>query len=360
MEIKEIQDKKVWEDFLLRCDEKTFLNSWNWGEFQKIMREKIWRFGIFENNNLFAIALVVKIVAKRGKFLLVPHGPSVALAKEGGPTVKYEILKTLLDKLKEVTKKERVDFIRVNPLWPARRSPVSKQDEGGERSAENDVIFRQMGFRTAPIQMHPEASWKLNINFSEEELLANMRKTTRYLIKQTIENKDIEVRQSRNGEDIKVFSQLHNLVSRRQYFVPFSLEYLKNEFSAFIADDQASLFFGNYKGKIAAASFVLFWSGIGFYHHAVSLPEYSKLSIPYLLQWEAIKEAKKRGCKLYDFWGYVDPEKNPLHPWAGPTLFKMGFGGKVYEYVKTQDFVLSKKYWLTYFIERLRKIKRGL
>ena len=52
---------------------------------------------------------------------------------------------------------------------------------------------------------------------------------------------------------------------------------------------------------------------------------------------EAIKEAKKRGCKVYDFWGFTDPEKFPKHPWAGPTLFKMGFGGHKEEYVKTQD-----------------------
>ena len=64
-----------------------------------------------------------------------------------------------------------------------------------------------------------------------------------------------------------------------------------------------------------------------------------------MLQWEIIKEAKRRGCKLYDFWGYIDPKASPKHPWAGPTLFKMGFGGRAYEYVKTQDLPLSKKYW---------------
>ena len=85
-----------------------------------------------------------------------------------------------------------------------------------------------------------------------------------------------------------------------------------------------------------------------------------KFSIPYLLQWEAIKEAKNRGCKMYDFWGFTDPKKEPRHPWAGPTLFKMGFGGRAYEYVKTRDLPLSRKYWLTYIFEKLRKAKRRL
>jgi len=107
-----------------------------------------------------------------------------------------------------------------------------------------------------------------------------------------------------------------------------------------------------------AGALMVFCSGVGFYHQAASLEKYAKLSIPYLLQWEAIKEAKKRGCKMYDFWGYVDPKSK--HPWAGPTLFKMGFGGKPYLYVKTQDLPLSWRYWPTYIFERLRRVKRRL
>ena len=63
---------------------------------------------------------------------------------------------------------------------------------------------------------------------------------------------------------------------------------------------------------------------------------------------------------MYDFWGYADPKRNPRHPYAGPTLFKMGFGGELFEYVKSQDYPLSGKYYLTYLFEKLRRIKRGL
>ena len=48
------------------------------------------------------------------------------------------------------------------------------------------------------------------------------------------------------------------------------------------------------------------------------------------------------------------------HPWYGLSLFKMGFGGRSKEYIKSQDFVISQKYWLNYIIEKLRKFKRGL
>lgn len=339
MEIKEIADKKEWEDFLRTCKERTFLHSWNWGEFQNKMREKIWRFGVFENGNMIAAVFAVKVAAKRGTFLLVPHGPVSQIPRP-------EILEPLLLKLKDIAQKENAGFIRINPVW--------------ERGEKLGAVFKKLGFKNSPLQMHPEASWKLDITPSQEELFSNMRKTTRYLIRQTQRNKDIQIKKSIDIEDVKVFSKMHEQVSHRQRFVPFSLEYLTNEFASFSKDNQTLLLFGTYKGEIAAASFVIFWSGIGFYHHAASLPKFAKYSIPYLLLWEAICEAKERGCELYDFWGYVNPKGHPSHPWAGPTLFKMGFGGKATEYVVTQDYPLKPSYSITWLFEKVRKFRRHL
>jgi lipid II:glycine glycyltransferase (peptidoglycan interpeptide bridge formation enzyme) len=344
MEVKEIQNKQVWENFLLRREEKTFLQSWNWGEFQKAMKNKIWRLGVFEGGSLLGIALVSKISAKRGAFLLVQHGPALKHEAEG---VKKEVLKSLLKRLKEIAGEEKASFIRMASLF--------------ERNEENLKMFRDSGFREAPIHASAYgATWKLDIKPSEEELLVQMRKTTRYLIRQTLRNQDITIERSERLDDVEIYQKLNKEVAVKQRFVPFSFEYVKNEFEVFSKDNQASLFFGKYKGELAAAALVVFWSGIGFYHQAASSQKYAKFSIPYLLSWEAIKEAKKRGCVLYDFWGFVDPQKNPRHPWAGPTLFKMGFGGRAFEYVKTQDLPLSRKYWLTYIFEKIRKVKRNL
>ncbi len=343
MEIKEIADKEIWENFLADCEEKTFMHSWNRGEFHEAMGERVWRFGVYDGGELVAVALVAKVVARRGTFLMIEHGP---VAKRKEQSEKRKLLEALLGKLKEIAKQESASFIRVSPIW--------------QRNEENQSIFRELGFRQAPMYAATESSWKLDITLSEDELLAGMRKTTRYLIRQALKNDDVEVVQTTRREDLEVFAQLQKEVSARQQFVPFSKKYTESEFDAFAKDNAALLFLGRYKGEVAAAALVIFWSGIGFYHQAGSLGKYTKFSIPYLLQWEAILEAKRRGCKLYDFWGYVDPKKYPKHPWAGPTLFKMGFGGRPYEYVKTQDYPLSWKYWPTAVFEIIRAKRRGL
>ncbi|PIP24278.1 MAG: hypothetical protein COS25_02045 [Candidatus Nealsonbacteria bacterium CG02_land_8_20_14_3_00_37_10] len=337
MIISEIKEKEIWENFLLECEEKTFLQSWNWGEFQKMSGNKIWRLGIYNGEQLINVALVIKISARRGTFLLIQH--LLEIEKKS--------LEILLERLKKIGREERATFIRLAPLWL--------------KNEENEKIFKDLGFREAPMHANAyEATWKLDITLSEEELLTNMRKTTRYLIRQAMKNPDITVEKSEKLSDIEIYQKLNKEMAERQKFVPFSSEYIKNEFEVFSRANEVLWLFGKYKGEIAAGVLVIFWSGIGFYHQAASLTRYVKFSIPYLLQWEAIKEAKNRGCVLYDFWGFVDPRKNPRHPWAGPTLFKMGFGGRPYEYAKTQDFSLSPKYWLTFIFEKIRKIKRGL
>jgi lipid II:glycine glycyltransferase (peptidoglycan interpeptide bridge formation enzyme) len=260
--------------------------------------------------------------------------------------VRADALKILFSELKAIAIFEKVDFIRISPIW--------------KRTTENEKCFKDLGFRSAPLHAHPESSWKLNIKPEEEHILDQMRKTTRYLIKQAQNNKDIEIYQSTDIKDIEIFNKMHLEVVKKQKFIPFSLEYFKKEFLAFLPDNQIAIFFAKYKGEIIAASYEIFWSNIGFYHHAALLPKYKKIPASYLLQWEAIKEAKKRGCEVYDFWGYADPKTQKNHPYAGPTLFKMGFGGYIDEYVKTQDFIISQKYWLNYVIEKIRKIRRGL
>jgi len=335
MEVKEITNKQIWENFLLTQKEKTFLNSWNWGEFQKKIEDKIWRFGVYDKDILIAVALVVRIKAKRGTFLFLPHSPVGNL----------NALKPLLDKLKELGKEEKASFIRIAPVW--------------ERIEENNKIFSNLGFLQAPIHMHPENSWELDISKTEDQVLNQMRKTTRYLIKKAEKNKDIEIVK---GTDLEQFSRLLAKTAIRHRFVPFSLKYLKNQFSCFSSDNQITMYLGKYKGEVISGAVIVFWQNIGFYHHGASVPKHNSNEVPvsYLMQWQAIKEAKNRGCTRYNFWGIAEAEDDKKHPWHGLTVFKKGFGGQRKNYVKTQDLPLSKLYYITRTFESLRKLKRGL
>ncbi len=341
MEARTIENKEEWENFLLSCEEKTFCHSWNWGEFNFLLGNKIWRFGVFESNNLLAVFQVIGINAKRGRFLFVPHGPVFLKDHEKIKAILELVLKTL----KELGKRENVLFLRIAPLLL--------------RNEENNQFFDELGFINAPIHMHPEITWELDLSLSEEELLKNMRKTTRYLIRQAEKNEKIEIVKSTDKEDLEGFEKIYQETAKRHSFVPFSKEYLEKELETFAKDNQALIFSGKYKGEVISSAIIIFHSQRAFYHQGASLP--SKAPVSYLVQWEAIKEAKARGCQKYNFWGIVpQAEQSTNHPWKGLTLFKKGFGGAEKDYVKTKDYPLSWRYWLVFAFEHLRKKKRHL
>ncbi|MCX6724423.1 MAG: peptidoglycan bridge formation glycyltransferase FemA/FemB family protein [Candidatus Staskawiczbacteria bacterium] len=358
IQIREIDNKEEWENFLLQQAEKTFLQSWNWGEFNKEMGSVIWRIGAYDTDQLLGVVLVYKISARRGTFLFIPHGPVVKESLSNQD--KKEILGLIVAQLSDVAKKQGASFIRVSPIF---LEGVISPDDG---YPENENIFLDLGFRRSPIHMHPEVTWELDITLPEEKLLANMRKTTRYLIRQAEKNPDIQISVSDKIEDLKLFWPVYVETAKRHHFVVFPEKYLEAEFNSFIKDREILIFLGKYKGEVVSSAIFVFWQGICFYHHSGSLSKYNKIPVSYLLQWRAIQEAKIKGCKTYNFWGIApdvatesDAQKS-RHPWAGLSLFKMGFGGCKKNYVKTQDFVISQKYWINYLIEKIRKRKRNL
>jgi len=340
MEIKEILKKETWENFLKEIKEKTFLQSWNWGEFQKSLGQKVWRFGFFEKDTLLGSALVIKVSAKRGNFLFVPHGP---LIKEEKFSLKKEVLKNLFLKLKELGKKEKVHFLRIAPLW--------------QRNKENDQLFSFLGFKNAPIFLHPEITWELSLEKKDEnDILKGMEKRQRWSIKKAIKEK-AEVIKSQDEKDLKIFLDLYFKTAKRHHFVPFSKDYLQREFHVFKKDNQVMIFLGKHQGKYLAGAFVIFWQNRAFYHHGASIK--SKVPLSSLLQFFAIKEAIKRRCSFYNFWGIAESE-DKSHPWYGLTFFKKGFGGEKKVYLRTKDYPLSFCYLLNYVVEKIRRKKRRL
>ncbi len=347
MHIKNVASKKDWENFLLSKKEKTFLQSWSWGKFQKKTGHKIWRLGVYEEEELIGCGLVIKMPIInlsfwKENFLLCPHGPVVKERSD-----KKEVIQKLSAKLREIGKREKSSFIRLTPLWPDKKKA--------------QVIFKQLKFRQAPLHLHPpQIMWQLDIRASLEELLKKMRKTTRYLVKKGMKIPNLKVFSGIEESDLKEFVKLYKVTVRRHHFAPFSLSYLKNELAAFNQEEEIKIFSVKFKGKTIASAIIIFWQNIAFYHQGASSDLCSnKIPGSYLLQWKIIQEAKRKRFRKYNLWG-IAPSNRPNHPWNGLSSFKKGFGGYKEKYIPAQDFVLSSKYWPNYVLERCRKIKRKL
>lgn len=332
------EDRKDWDNFLEQCTPPTFLQSWEWHLFHAAQGYQTFPLLVKNEGTACALALVIKIQAKRGTHLLCAHGPILS-----GEENKTEILRVLTSHLEAVGRAEGCDFLRVCPLLA-----------DGQATAE---LFGSMGYRPAPIHHAPERAWILSLDPSEDTLLKEMRKATRYTINRT-EKDEITVVKSDRLQDLDRFWSVYKETADRQHFTPFSKHYLQNEFETFAKSGKACFFFGVHHGKTISTAMILFSSHSAFYHHGASSHGDAKVNASCAVQWEAIREAKRRGCTQYNFWG-IAPPNQPKHPWTGLSLFKTGFGGRAEDYLHAQDKPLTKKYWLNFVIETIRARKRG-
>ncbi len=333
MAIREINNKEEWEHFFSAVERRTFLNSWDWGEFRKSLGDGIWRKGVVNKDGLSCLFLVSKIKSRKGSFILLAHCPVMEKLSRNG-------LEEAIMEVKEMAEREKVDFIRIAPIF--------------ESGGFEDEVLEKSGFKKSSSLVFPTKSWELDLLQKEENILSGMRKGTRYLINRGLKNSDIEIRSSESKEDLKAFCNLQEKTAIRQGFSSFPSEYIKKEFEIFSKNGNAKLFLGFNKGECSAGAFIIFWGKKAFYHHGASLMTSNEAPVSHLVQWEAIKESKVRDCETYNFWA-IAPSDDPKHKWAGLTFFKKGFGGREINYAKTKDFPLSKKYLLTYWVEKLRR-----
>ncbi len=338
--IKGIEDKKTWDSFVTTLTDFTFLHSWEWGNFNEALGDKFWRIGVYEDNNLIAVTLLLLVRARRGVFLFLPHGPLICKGN-------YEqaVFKLLVEEFREIAEKEKASFIRISPL--------AKDTE------DNRKMFADLGFRFAPTHMHAEIMWTLSLESDEKELLANMRKTTRNLINRS-NREGVKITISADREDLAHFYKLYTATAQKHRFTPFSLNYIEKQVEEFSKEDKIYIVLGWYNGKPQAGAIIVLYGKYAFYHHGASEGTYPKIPTAYAVQWAAIKEAKKRGIKLYNFWGIAPDENDKSHPWAGLTLFKKGFGGYRTDYLHARDLPLSWKYWISWSIEIIRRKRRNL
>lgn len=71
----------------------------------------------------------------------------------------------------------------------------------------------------------------------------------------------------------------------------------------------------------------------------------------HLIKWEIIKKYLTLGYKIFNFGDIKNMDKK-----NGNYLFKMGFGGKVYECIGTYDLIINK--WLYHIIKLINNIKK--
>jgi lipid II:glycine glycyltransferase (peptidoglycan interpeptide bridge formation enzyme) len=209
-----------------------------------------------------------------------------------------------------------------------------------------DWRLPQHGFRTSGRHVHPEATVLLNIDQSDEAILAQMHQKCRYNIK-VAQKHGVTVAPS---SDISAFYALLERTGKRDAFKIHQ----KSHYTRFLESLEGSfLLLAWHENTPIAGLLGVTWRTTGTYYYGASSYEHRSLMAPYLLQWQAIQHCKNRGCRSYDLLG-IDPPGGRATAWQGVTEFKRKFGGEVVYYPREQEYMLRP--WTALVLGMKRRI----
>jgi len=338
MQIINITSKEQLNSFVGAQKHSQFLQSWQWGEFHKVVSGSVFRLGARDGENLAGAATVVKKILPIGKsYFYCPRGP--ILGKFQSPNPKFQtnpkyqipnskqILDMLLNEIKKLAQEEGVMFLRFDPIF---QFPISN--------------FQFPISKTLDIQ--PSKTLILDLSKQESELLKDMHSKTRYNIK-LAEKKGVRIVEADDSR-IGDFWQLMGETSDRDSFRTHGINYYKEMVK--LGGDFTKLFFAEYKGKAIGSVITSSFGDTATYMHGASCDEDRNVMAPYAMQWHCIKLFKEQGLKYYDLYG-IDEEK-----WPGVTRFKKGFGGQEIEYPGTFDLPFDQGWYSIY--KMVRKVRR--
>lgn len=335
---KIVEDEKAWEQLISTHQEANFLQSWSWGEFHERLGHEVIRSGFYLDDKLAGVSLMIVEPARRGRHLVVP----------GGPIIDWDddtIVKAWMDEIKRVAGANKCIFVRVRP-----------QLHDNDQSRQ---LFSRHGFRKAPMHLHAELTSQLDLTKNDDELKKAMRKGTRYELNQAARS-DIEVIGTSGDEYLDEFYDLQIETAKRQGFVPFSKKFLVEQFKVFAASGNVKMYRSTWHGQLLAMAMVIFYGSEAAYHYGASTELARKLPGAYAVQWQAIQDAREKGCKRYNFWG-VTGHGQTKHRFYGVSVFKRGFGGEDVAYLPAQDLIIdAKRYPATYIFETARRKLRKL
>ena len=181
--------------------------------------------------------------------------------------------------------------------------------------------------------VQPRSTIVIDLEKSEDELLAAMKQKTRYNIR-LAQKKGVQIVPS---TDVKQFAELMKTTGARDEFGVHTTEYYQRSHDLFQAGGHCQLFFATFGQEVLGGIMAFAYSDRAYYLYGASSNDNRNLMPNYLLQWEVMRWAKDKGCSIYDLWGIPDESSEVLERdflirqdglWK-VYRFKRGFGGQI-------------------------------
>ena len=395
-------ESNIWNSLICSLPNPHFLQTYEWGQVKAKYGWSplyaIWtddgKFTVIKDTDHLSVnpaysiaaALILKRqilrhgFAARLSILYAPKGPLLDWTNE-------PLRKRVLDDLQSFARKQGAIFLKMDPdVVLGSGVPGSEEyiaDASGQ-AVVSELKRREWGYASDQIQF--KNTVLIDLNASEEEMLARMKQKTRYNIR-LAEKKGVTLRVG-TLNDLSMLYKIYAETSVRDGFVIRDEEYYKTVWKLFMTKNQvqfstplvlaqhpngtsqlsplmdsqlpfAETLIAEVNDEPVAAIFIFYFAGRAYYVYGMSREVHREKMPSYLLQWEAIKRARARGCTVYDLWGAPDVFDESDSLW-GVFRFKEGLGGKVVRTLGAWDFAPNPLWYKMYseIIPRMLDVMR--
>jgi peptidoglycan pentaglycine glycine transferase (the first glycine) len=301
------------------------LQSYEWAEFKRELNWEPVRLVLERDGKVVGL----------GQFLVydTPLVPGALMYCTKGPWLPWEdeeAVRAFFRGVLRVAEQEGVHTVKIEP-------------EVREQQTQVNELLSEMGFRRFRWDLNFKTTMIVDLRPSEGDLLDNMKGKTRYNVRLAA-RKGVRVVEDDSPEARKHFWDMFEQTAERNGFMirrPRGYQ-----FAVWQAMDEAGrahLFFATHEGDRLAAMLIYTFGRKCWYMLGASTNEKRNLMPNYLLQWEVMKWAKRRGIACYDMVAVPSPddldESNSLY---GVYRFKAGFGGEIVDFVGCLDLPVKR------------------
>lgn len=300
-----------WDQFLRQYPDAHLLQTSTWGDFKARFGWQVERVQVGDTG----AQVLFRALPLGLQFAYIPKGPV-------GPN-----WNALWPDVHRLCHRKRAVLLKVEPdAW----------ENSGEDTAHLAGSFP--GFTASADTIQPRRTVIVSLEGSEEEILARMKQKTRYNIR-LAERKGVTVRAA-SLDEMPLLYRMYAETSVRDGFVIRDEAYYTTLWRSFMERGLAEPLIAEVEGEPAAAVVPFFFAGRAWYLYGMSRGVYRERMPNYLLQWEAMRRARARGCTQYDLWGAPDVFDESDSMW-GVFRFKEGLGGQVVRFAGALDYPIS-------------------
>lgn len=420
MKLVEINEKE-YNKFIKKFDKYNFFQSVEWAKFKSKTEWNMNIVALVDNKEIRASCILLnrKLPIINKKMYYSPRGFIIDYEN-------FDLLDKFTKELKKYIKDNNGIFLKINPYVEY----IKRDKDGNEISDANNKLVNHLkssgyihyGFyKDAKDKKDLEPRWMSVLNLKGktiDELLKDMRQTTRWMINKSKKN-CITIKEA-SYDEIEDFKKVMNHTAERREFLDRSLSYYQtmykvlndsNMIKIMLAEidlgklkdtmktdvqsleDKIKSIEGNpkkenqikeYKSQIealnkrlkelnieiekysskvtAAVGLYICYGKEIVYLFGGSYKDFMGYGAQYLMQYEIIKYAKENNYERLNFYG-IDGNFNKDSENYGLFDFKRGFNSDVIELIGEFDLIISKPYYKLYNImlkmyKYLRKIKK--